>query len=136
MPPAAPARYPLAVVALGASFISTAAVFVKYLSAAGVGETAIGAWRALLAAAVLFPLAALWGAPAWPGWRVWRVAVLAGLFFAIDLFVWHRSIVIIGAGVATILANTQIFWTTLLFHLAKLGSRTPELTDAYVSEQP
>jgi drug/metabolite transporter (DMT)-like permease len=107
-------RAALARVALGASFISTAAVFVKYLAIAGVGETEMGAFRCLLGGAVLVPLVSLRGAPLWPGGRVARMAVIAGFFFAIDLFLWHRSIVMVGAGVATILANTQIFWTTFL----------------------
>lgn len=107
-------RYPLARVALGASFISTAGVFVKYLSAAGVGETAIGSWRALLGAALLFPLVRLSGASLWPGRRAVAMSCIAGFAFAVDLFVWHRSIVTVGVGVATILANTQIFWTTIL----------------------
>lgn len=34
----------------------------------------------------------------------------AGAMFALDLWFWHRSIKSIGAGIATILANTQIFY--------------------------
>jgi drug/metabolite transporter (DMT)-like permease len=38
--------------------------------------------------------------------RVW--AWLAGAFFAADLILWHRSIEYVGAGLATVLGNTQI----------------------------
>jgi len=36
------------------------------------------------------------------------MAGAAGLFLALDLAVWHRSIDLIGAGLATVLANTQV----------------------------
>jgi drug/metabolite transporter (DMT)-like permease len=38
--------------------------------------------------------------------RVW--AWLAGAFLAVDLIVWHRSIEYVGAGLATVLGNTQV----------------------------
>lgn len=114
--------HPLARVAVGAAMISTAAVFVKLAAAAGVGESAIGAWRCLIGALVLFPVAAMAGAPWVPPKRVLLVAAFAGMCFAVDLFVWHRSIVVVGAGMATILANTQVFWTT---GLARLFYRAP-----------
>lgn len=50
--------------------------------------------------------------------RVSRAAMglllLSGLAFAADLFVWHRSVVLAGAGMATILGNTQVFVTAVL----------------------
>ncbi len=39
---------------------------------------------------------------------------LAGFLFSADLFFWHRSIIYSGAGIATILANTQVFGTAVL----------------------
>lgn len=108
---------PLSRVAAGAGMISTAAVFVK-LAAEGAGVSAIGAWRCLLGAMFLFPLLAVWnGAVIRPSTKALGYALLAGLFFAVDLYLWHRAIVIVGAGVATILANTQVFWTTALSRL-------------------
>jgi drug/metabolite transporter (DMT)-like permease len=41
-------------------------------------------------------------------WRDRRVAVLAGVFFAADLILWHHSIGDVGAGLATVLANVQV----------------------------
>jgi len=38
--------------------------------------------------------------------RAW--AWLAGAFLAVDLIVWHRSIEYVGAGLATVLGNTQV----------------------------
>jgi drug/metabolite transporter (DMT)-like permease len=41
-------------------------------------------------------------------WRMRAWAWLAGAFFAADLILWHRSIEFVGAGLATVLGNTQI----------------------------
>jgi drug/metabolite transporter (DMT)-like permease len=45
------------------------------------------------------------------GSRAWaerRFALAAGVFFAVDLILWHHSIGDIGAGLATVLANVQV----------------------------
>jgi drug/metabolite transporter (DMT)-like permease len=47
-----------------------------------------------------------------PGALRWMAAG-AGLFLALDLAVWHRSIDLIGAGLATVLANTQVVFVGL-----------------------
>ncbi|HET8653052.1 MAG TPA: DMT family transporter [Gaiellaceae bacterium] len=53
-------------------------------------------------------------------WETRRWAWLAGAFFAFDLILWHRSIEYVGAGLATVLGNTQVLlvgvaaW--MLFH--------------------
>ncbi len=40
---------------------------------------------------------------------VWRMLFVAAVFFALDLWFWHRSIVYIGPGLSTLLANFQVF---------------------------
>lgn len=40
--------------------------------------------------------------------------IISGALFAIDLWFWHRSILYIGAGISTLLANTQIFYLILI----------------------
>jgi drug/metabolite transporter (DMT)-like permease len=47
-------------------------------------------------------------------WRERRVAVCSGVFFAIDLMLWHRSIGDVGAGLATVLANVQVVLVPLV----------------------
>ena len=42
------------------------------------------------------------------------LAVASGFLLAVDLTVWHQSITYIGAGLATILANTQVVFAALL----------------------
>ncbi|MBZ5716028.1 DMT family transporter [Nannocystis pusilla] len=120
-----PPRAPLLLVALGAAVISVTALFVKWIA---LGPAAIGAYRCGLGALALLPLAWLssrtgasrQAAPrrgAAAGW-----AALAGACFAADLFVWHKSILYSGTGLATLLANTQVFWVAL-FSALLLGER-------------
>src|SRR5690606_17803907 len=52
------------------------------------------------------------------GWRplprrAWLWALLPGVAFAVDLWLWHRSILLIGPGLSTLLANAQVFFMAL-----------------------
>ncbi len=105
----------LVIVGLGAASISFAPILVKAAVGQGVGPTAVAMWRVLIAAAVLLLFAAVrWGRRMIPPRRALVMALITGVAFAADLWVWHRAIVRIGAGMATILGNTQVFWTALL----------------------
>jgi drug/metabolite transporter (DMT)-like permease len=42
------------------------------------------------------------------GWRPRLLAWAAGVFFAVDLVLWHHSIAAVGAGLATVLGNVQV----------------------------
>jgi drug/metabolite transporter (DMT)-like permease len=42
------------------------------------------------------------------GWRERRAGLAAGVFFAVDMMLWNHSIVDVGAGLATVLANIQV----------------------------
>lgn len=44
---------------------------------------------------------------------VWAVMVAAAVFFALDLECWHRSILLIGPGLATIIGNFQVFFIAI-----------------------
>lgn len=120
-----PPRAPLVLVALGASVISVTALFVKWIA---LGPAGIGAWRCGLGAVALLPWA--WmsvrkgsgGHAPKVSRRGIAFAALAGASFAGDLFVWHKSILYSGTGLATLLANTQVFWVALLSALL-LGER-------------
>jgi drug/metabolite transporter (DMT)-like permease len=105
---------PLLVLTAGAVCISFAAVFVKWLGADRLGPTAIGFWRAFFGAIILFVIALLRGQKLPLVASIQGFALLAGFIFCLDLFFWHRSIIYSGAGMATILANTQVFATALL----------------------
>src|ERR1700735_4874870 len=47
-------------------------------------------------------------------WRERRAGLLSGVFFAIDLMLWNRSIADVGAGLATVLANIQVILVPLV----------------------
>jgi drug/metabolite transporter (DMT)-like permease len=100
------ASHPELQIVAGSVLISFSAVFVKL---AHVGPTASGIYRNLFGALALFALVALRRDRVWNGMRRLRWALLAGLFFAADIFFWHRSIRDVGPGLATILGNFQVF---------------------------
>lgn len=105
----------------GALGIAFAPIFVRLSE---VGPVATAFWRLFLA----LPLLALWAGlekrrkPAGAA-RGWPVAVLAGLFFAADLAVWHWSIRLTSVANATFLANLAPIAVTLGAWLL-LGERT------------
>lgn len=109
---------------IGALGISTAPILVTLSQA---HPTPVAVWRFVYALPLLVPLCLLRGrsrnAFRQRGWIA--IAGLSGLFFAADLALWHHSIGLIGAGPATLLANTGIIWITLtgLFFLGERPSR-------------
>ncbi len=100
------ANHPELQIVAGSVLISFSAVFVKLVS---VGPTATGVYRNVFGALTLFALVALRRDRVFNGMRRMRWALLAGLFFAADIFCWHRSILHVGPGLATILGNFQVF---------------------------
>jgi len=102
------------VLVVGAGLISWAPIMVKALTLRGLGPTGVAFWRCALGVIVLWSVARLRSTPLRLPARVLGLTALAGLCFAADLSVWHRSILRVGAGMATILGNTQVFVTALL----------------------
>jgi drug/metabolite transporter (DMT)-like permease len=101
----------------GSVLISFSAVFVKMVD---VGPTASAVYRNVFGALALLPLAFLRRDALWKGARQFRWVLLVGLCFAADLYFWHRSILYVGPGLATILGNFQVFFVAaagfVLFH--------------------
>ena len=95
----------------GTVLISFSAVFVKI---AHTGPTVSGFYRLFFGALFLFVLVLAKRDPLWKGIRALGWAVLAGVFFAADIFFWHRSILYIGPGLATIMGNFQVFFLTAI----------------------
>lgn len=97
---------PVLAAVLGALTIAFSAIFVRL---ADVSPTTAAVFRCAYA---LPPLALL----AWYERRRYgprstgatRLAWVAGIFFAVDLVLWHYSIEYVGAGLATVLGNTQV----------------------------
>jgi drug/metabolite transporter (DMT)-like permease len=94
-------------VMFGAAMISFSAVFVKL---AHVGPTMAGFYRVLFGGALLAFMVAAQRKRLWAGPRPLLLAVAAGVFFALDLSFWHRSIHLLGPGLSTILSNFQVFF--------------------------
>ncbi|HXV13744.1 MAG TPA: DMT family transporter, partial [Candidatus Krumholzibacteria bacterium] len=67
-----------------------------------------------------FPLVFVRRDTLWKGTRPLRWVILAGACFAADLYFWHRSILYVGPGLATLLGNFQVFFVAaaglLVFH--------------------
>lgn len=90
----------------GAMLLSFAPVLVRL---ANVGPTPAGFYRMAVGGAVLAVLVLL-RRGLWRGGRGHlALCALAGGLFAADLAFWHRSINLVGPGLATILANLQVF---------------------------
>lgn len=106
---------------VGAIAISTTSLFVKV---AHVGPTMSGFYRMGFGGLML-----LGGLVALGQWRRLRLAevgwlLLPGAAFAIDLVMWHRSILYVGPGLATLLGNFQVFLMALagwLVYRERLG---------------
>jgi drug/metabolite transporter (DMT)-like permease len=90
----------------GAIMISFSAVFVRLVT---VAPTVSGFYRMLFGGLILL------GVMVWRrerlqiGARNFLFLALASACFAADLMLWHRSILFIGPGLATLLANFQVF---------------------------
>jgi drug/metabolite transporter (DMT)-like permease len=122
MPANALGRRPVLVVLAGALAIAFSAILYRY---ADVSPTTGAFFRCAWALPPLWLLARLERRRYGPRSRRERVlAWIAGLFFAVDLIFWHNAIEQVGAGLATVLGNTQVVLVALLAW-AVLGERPP-----------
>lgn len=118
--PHALAARPVLAGVLGALIIALSAIFVRL---ADVTPATAAIFRCLYALPAL-------GLLAWHEQRRYgprasgqaRLAWLAGVFFAADLILWHHAIGQVGAGLATVLGNTQVVIVPLAAWLL-LGER-------------
>jgi len=127
-------RFAIARLIAGAAMISFSAVFVKL---ATVPPTSSAFYRCAIGAVLLVAVLAWRRQPIWARGQALGLLALAALFFALDLIAWHRSIIYVGPGLATLLANFQAFvlavagvlvfgqpmrwWTVLAIPLAFAG---------------
>lgn len=94
---------------LGVFIISFSAIFVRL---AAVSPDTSSFFRTAYALPVLFALRLAFhrgGRPA----KLEGLALVAGIFLGIDFAVWHRAIEWIGAGLSTVLGNTQVIFVGL-----------------------
>lgn len=116
-------RGALLAMAGGASLISLTGILVRL---ADVPPTVAGFWRmafgGLMLGALLLVTRRLRAMPA----SAWAFCLWPAFAFAADLWLWHRSIHAIGPGLATLLANTQVFFMVVagvLFFGERLHAR-------------
>ena len=91
---------------LGAVLISLSPVWVKLVS---VSPTTSGFYRVAIGSATVVFFMLLAKHRLQLSKRAWFLVGLAGAFFSLDLFFWHRSIIYVGPGLSTLLANFQVF---------------------------
>jgi drug/metabolite transporter (DMT)-like permease len=107
----------------GAAIIGTNGIMVEL---AGMPPTVSAFWRMAFGGAMLLAWVMASG-----GWRAltpraWGWIAATGTVFAADLWLWHRSILLVGPGLATLLGNAQVFFMALagvLFFHERLGPR-------------
>jgi drug/metabolite transporter (DMT)-like permease len=90
----------------GAALISLSPVWVKLVE---VSATTSGFYRVFIGGVALGLYLLVARKPLQFSRRVWQLLGLAAVFFALDLWFWHRSIIFIGPGLSTLLANFQVF---------------------------
>ncbi len=103
----------------GAVMISFSPVWVKLVS---VSPTTSGFYRVFFGGVALILFLIFTGQRLNLSKRVWLILLLSCVFFALDLWFWHRSIHYVGPGLATLLANFQVFFM-MLAGVLMLGQR-------------
>jgi len=103
-------RFAVARLLAGAAMISFAPVFVRLLD---MPPTSSAFYRTAIGGVVLSAMVLVKREPLWSGTAAFAALLAAGLFFAVDLWAWHRSIWYVGPGLSTLLANFQVFFLAL-----------------------
>ena len=91
---------------IGAMMISFSAVWVKL---AHVTPTVSAFYRVFFGGLFLLAILLARREKLWRGWHCLKLSLLAAIFFALDLYTWHRSIAYVGPGLATLLGNFEVF---------------------------
>jgi drug/metabolite transporter (DMT)-like permease len=92
---------------VGATMISFSPVWVKLVS---VSPTTSGFYRVFIGGLALTLFLLVTRQRLQLSRRIWLLLAAGAVFFALDLWFWHRSINYIGPGLSTLLANFQVFF--------------------------
>lgn len=103
----------------GAAMISFSPVWVKLVS---VSPTTSGFYRVFFGGVALALYLVITRQRLQLSRKVWLVLLVSCVFFALDLWFWHRSINYVGPGLSTLLANFQVFFM-MLAGVVMLGQR-------------
>lgn len=102
------------VLLIGVFGIGFSPAIVKALGLEHVGPSAIGFWRNFFGFTFLFLISFLRKQKLILSKNSFIWAIFAGLFFALDLNFWHRSVMYAGSGISTVIGNTQVFITSIV----------------------
>lgn len=91
---------------IGAALISLSPVWVKLVD---VPPSTSGFYRVLFGGAALVIYLLVTRRRLHMTRQTWSLLIIAAVFLSLDLWFWHRSIIYIGPGLSTLLANFQVF---------------------------
>ncbi len=91
---------------IGAALISLSPVWVRLVN---VAPSTSGFYRVLFGGAALVIYLLVTRRRLHMTRRTWLLLITASVFLSLDLWFWHRSIIYIGPGLSTLLANFQVF---------------------------
>ncbi len=91
---------------IGAALISLSPVWVKLVD---VPPSTSGFYRVLFGGAALVIYLLVTRRRLHMTRQTWSLLIIASVFLSLDLWFWHRSIIYIGPGLSTLLANFQVF---------------------------
>tara|TARA_Y100000389_G_C17405922_1_gene488047 strand:+ start:294 stop:1130 length:837 start_codon:yes stop_codon:yes gene_type:complete len=95
---------------MGAFMISFSPVFVSLVN---VSPTTSGFYRVFFGGVALTAFIFLSGRRLSFNKSIWIALLFSAVFFTADLWFWHRSILYVGPGLSTLLANFQVFFMLL-----------------------
>ena len=105
------ARYAAPMLVVGCVVFGLGSLIVKFV---GVGSYAVAFWRLAVAALVFWALTRVFGQKLPSSRKAVATAMLAGVFLAVDLSLWHESIHAVGPGISTLLNSLQIFFLSAI----------------------
>jgi drug/metabolite transporter (DMT)-like permease len=91
---------------IGAALISLSPVWVKLVN---VPPSTSGFYRVLFGGAALVIYLLVTRRRLHMTRQTWSLLIIASVFLSLDLWFWHRSVIYIGPGLSTLLANFQVF---------------------------
>jgi len=91
---------------IGAALISLSPVWVKLVD---VPPSTSGFYRVLFGGAALVIYLLVTRRRLHMTRQTWSLLIIASVFLSLDLWFWHRSIIYVGPGLSTLLANFQVF---------------------------
>ena len=91
---------------IGAALISLSPVWVKLVD---VPPSTSGFYRVLFGGAALVIYLLVTRRRLHMTKQTWSLLIIASFFLSLDLWFWHRSVIYIGPGLSTLLANFQVF---------------------------